>query len=145
MRRQRRKKRFAGVSDAELSVMKALWTAGPNTPQGLRERLAGEGMDWAYTTVQTLLHRLLRKGYVERAREGVAQIYTASVDREELLAAHMNDLAERMCEGAASPLLLSLVRSKRFSRAELARFREILDEPPEKPGRAAKDKPRRRD
>ena len=132
MRRPRKKKRFAGVSDAELSVMKLLWAGGPNTPQGLRERLAAEGPDWAYTTVQTLLHRLLRKGYVERAREGVAQIYTASVDRDELLAEHMSDLAERMCEGAASPLLFSLVRSKRFSRAELARFREILDESPEK-------------
>jgi hypothetical protein len=58
----------------------------------------------------------------------------------------MNDLAERMCEGASSPLLLSLVRSKRFSRAELSRFREILDESPEKAReRAPKDRPRKKE
>lgn len=119
---------YPGVSDSELSVLKLLWSAGPNTPNGLQELLASEGTDWAYTTVQTLLHRLHKKELVSRRREGVAQIYTASVDLDELLAAQMHDLAERMCEGAASPLLLSLVRSKKLSRKELDRFREIIDE-----------------
>jgi predicted transcriptional regulator len=142
--RPRKKKRFTGISDAELEVLQALWAKGPDTPQGLQERLSGQGTDWAYTTVQTLLHRLLRKGYVARTREGVAQVYRASVDREDVLAAHLDDLARRMCAGAASPLLLSLVRSKRFSRAELARFREILDESaPAKPG--GSDKARKRE
>lgn len=119
---------FSGVSDSELSVLKLLWSEGPSTPNGLQERLSDEGTDWAYTTVQTLLHRLLKKGFVARVREGVAQVYTATVDREELLAAHMSDLAERMCEGAATPLLLSLVRSKKFSKKDLDRFRAIIDE-----------------
>ncbi len=134
MRRKKRKsKRFAGVSDAELEVLKGLWTNGPTSPNVLRDQLSREGTEWAYTTVQTLLHRLLRKGYVARARDGVAQVYRAAVDREELLAEHMNDLAERMCEGAASPLFLSLLRSQRFTRAELARFREMLGTADAKP------------
>lgn len=130
---------FPGVSDSELSVLKLLWSEGPGTPNLLQERLSEEGTEWAYTTVQTLLHRLLKKGFVSRERDGVAQVYTATVDREELLAAHMSDLAERMCEGAATPLLLSLVRSKKFSRKELDRFRSIIDEEtegrPRKPGK----------
>lgn len=127
MSRARRSKPFKSISEAELAVLEVLWKA-PAGPNELMEKLAKKGPDWAYTTVQTLLHRLLEKGFVTRARKGVTQVYTASVDREELVAQHVSDLAERLCQGAMSPLLASLVKTKRFSKSELTRFRAILDE-----------------
>lgn len=127
MTRARKPKPFRGISDAELAVLEALWKA-PGAPNELQERLAKHGPDWAYTTVQTLLHRLLEKGFVTRKRAGVAQIYAAAVDKNELVARHVTDLAERLCAGSMSPLLLSLVKTKRFSRGELARFRELIEE-----------------
>lgn len=127
MTRSRKPKPFRGISEAELEVLQALWKA-PGAPNELQERLARSGSDWAYTTVQTLLHRLLAKGFVARKKAGVAQIYSAVLDRNELVARHMTDLAERLCAGSMSPLLLSLVKTKRFSRGELARFRELLEE-----------------
>ena len=130
---------FQGVTDAELTLLKLLWEPGTHTPVGLQEALAEEGTDWAYTTVQTLLHRLLKKGYVSREKVGVTQVYRAEVDRDALLQEHMSDLAERLCEGASTPLLLNLVKSRRFSKKDLAHFRSILDE-----AEAAGKKPRRR-
>lgn len=127
MTRSRQPKPFRGISEAELAVLEALWKA-PGAPNELQERLAKTGPDWAYTTVQTLLHRLLEKGFVTRKRAGVAQIYSAAVDRNELLARHVTDLAERLCDGSMSPLLLSLVKTKRFSRGDLARFRDLLEQ-----------------
>lgn len=127
MSKPRGSKSFKSISEAELAVLEVLWKA-PAGPHDLQEKLAKKGPDWAYTTVQTLLHRLLEKGFVTRKREGVTQLYTASVDREELLARHVSDLAQRLCQGAMSPLLVSLVKTKRFSKGELARFRQILDE-----------------
>lgn len=131
MSRARRSKPFKSISEAEFAVLEVLWKepAGPNE---LMEKLAKKGPDWAYTTVQTLLHRLLEKGFVTRARKGVTQVYTAAVDREELVAQHVTDLAARLCQGAMSPLLASLVKTKRFSKSELTRFRAILDEAEEK-------------
>jgi len=126
---------FRGISEAELAVLEALWKA-PGAPNELQQRLARTGPDWAYTTVQTLLHRMLRKGFVARRREGVAQIYSAAVDRDELLARHVSDLADRLCAGAVSPLLLSLVRTQRFSKSELARFRALLEQDPSAAGPA---------
>ena len=126
MTRARNPKPFRGISEAELAVLEALWKA-PGAPNELQERLAKNGPDWAYTTVQTLLHRMLAKGFVTRKRAGVAQIYSAAVDRNELVARHVADLADRLCDGSMSPLFLSLVKTRRFSRGELARFRELLD------------------
>ena len=127
MSRAKKPKPFRSISEAEFAVLEVLWKT-PAGPNELQEKLAKHGPDWAYTTVQTLLHRLLEKGFVTRKREGVAQIYTAAVDREELVAQHVSDLAQRLCQGSMSPLLASLVKTKRFSRGELARFRQILDE-----------------
>ena len=115
MTRARKPQPFRGISEAELAVLVALWKS-PGAPNELQERLAAGGAAWAYTTVQTLLHRLLRKGFVARRREGVAQIYSASIDRDELVARHVSDLAERLCDGAMSPLVLSLVKTRRFSK-----------------------------
>ena len=123
---RRKPKPFRGISEAELEVLEALWKE-PAAPNELQERLAKKGPDWAYTTVQTLLHRLLEKGFVTRKKSGVAQIYSATVDRDELVARHVSDLADRLCAGSVSPLLLSLVKTKRFSKADLARFRELLE------------------
>jgi BlaI family penicillinase repressor len=129
MGRAKRSKPFKGISDAEFAVLELLWKA-PAGPHELREKLlaAKKGQDWAYTTVQTLLHRLLEKGFVTRERQGVMQMYSATVDRDELVGQHASDLIERLCQGAVSPLLAGLVKTRRFSKNELARFRAILDE-----------------
>ena len=127
MSRAHRSKPFKSISEAELAVLEVLWRA-PAGPHELMEKLAKKGPDWAYTTVQTLLHRLLEKGFVRRKRAGVTQVYTATVDRDELVAQHVSDLADRLCQGALSPLLAGLVKAKRFSKVELARFRQLLDE-----------------
>ena len=62
--------RNAGVSDAELGVLKALWERGPATVRDLRAHLEAQGRRWAYTTVQTLLQRLEAKGCVSCERGG---------------------------------------------------------------------------
>ena len=128
MAREHSPEEFSRISDAELRVMRLLWSAGESSPAALQEALAAEGVDWAYTTVQTLLHRLLRKGYVTRRREGVARLYSAALDRDALLLAHVVDLADRLCEGAAATLLLSLVRSRGLTPDDLARLRAVIDE-----------------
>ena len=139
MTRPKKSKPFRGISDAELAVLEALWKA-PGAPNELQERLARTGPDWAYTTVQTLLHRLLEKGFVTRKRAGVAQIYSAVLDRNELVARHVTDLADRLCDGSMSPLLLSLVKTRRFSRGDLARFRELLEDGDSKDGKRSEKK-----
>ena len=115
------------VSDTELAVLKVLWDVGEAAVREIRERLEAEGFEWAYTTVQTLLGRLEQKGYVESERDGRAFLFRATVTREELLSLELGDLAERVCEGAALPLVLSLVQGRRFSKSEIARFRELVD------------------
>jgi len=115
------------VSDTELEVLKVLWEAEEATVRDLLERLREQGRDWAYTTVQTLVVRLCRKGYVETRRQGKAHVFRACVDQDELLRFELSGLAERVCDGKATPLMMTLVRDNAFTPAELAELRRMLD------------------
>jgi BlaI family transcriptional regulator, penicillinase repressor len=115
------------ISETEQAVLKVLWDRGPGTVREVLAALSGQGHSWAYTTVQTLLTRLLTKGYVAADRTGPAHVYRAAVSRGELLQQRLTALADTFCEGTASPLMLALVEGSEFTSAEIAQFRELLD------------------
>ena len=115
------------VTDTELEVLKALWELGEGTVRDVLEELGPHGRDWAYTTAQTLLNRLQEKGCVESEKRGRAFVFRPAVTRDDLLEQSLDDLASRVCDGKAMPLLLNLVQSSSFSESELRRFRKLLD------------------
>ena len=117
-----------GLSEAEREVLKVLWDKGPSAVREIRESLANRGRKWAYTTVATLLQRLLTKQYVASDSSVVPHVYRAAVTREGLLDRRLKDAAEELCDGQAAPLLLALVQGNRFTVEDLARFRRVLDD-----------------
>jgi BlaI family penicillinase repressor len=116
------------VSDAELEVLKELWAAGPATVRDVSAALRKRRRRLAYNTVLTLLSRLREKGYVAADRRDTAHVFRALVTREDLLGSSLSALADRVCDGTASPLVLALVRGRRFSTDEIAHFRRLLDD-----------------
>ncbi len=114
-------------SDQELEILKVLWDEGPATVRGVDGALRIRGLQKAYTTVQTLLNRLLAKGHVASDPQPGAHLYRAASTRDDLLRDRLRDLADQLCEGAPTPLVLTLVEGHRFSDEEIARFRAILD------------------
>jgi predicted transcriptional regulator len=115
------------LSDAETDVMKALWAHGPGTVRQVNEILRKQGKRWAYTTVLTLLQRLQAKGCVTSDTAGVAHVFRAAASRDEVLNDRLNDLAQQLCDGTATPLVLALMKGNRFSPEEIARLRRLLD------------------
>lgn len=125
------------VSDAELDVLKALWEHGPGTVRELDAVLQQRQRRWAYNTVLTLLTRLREKGYVASEKQGVAHVFRAVVSRENLLCERLTELADRVCDGTASPLMHALVKGRPFSADEIEQFRQLLDDL-ERQGRSKK-------
>lgn len=123
----KKRKKKGSVSDTELEVLKVLWDLGQGTVRDLMERLEAQGRSWAYTTVQTLVMRLKQKGFVSTRKEGKAHLFTPAVSQPELLSLELGDLADRVCDGRATPLMLTLVREHAFSAEELRELRRMLD------------------
>jgi predicted transcriptional regulator len=116
------------VSDAELEVLKVLWAAGPATVRDVAAALRKQKRRLAYNTVLTLLSRLRDKGYVTADRRDTAHLFRPIVTREELLGSSLATLADRVCDGTASPLVHALVRGRRFTADEIAQLRKLVDD-----------------
>ena len=117
----------AALSDAEREVLFVLWDHGPEPVREVQRLLAGQGQDWARSTVITLLQRLEKKGYVESDRSQSTFVFHPIVSRKEVMHDRMVNLAEEMCEGDALPLLLAFAEQHRFSAEEIDRFRDMID------------------
>ena len=117
-------KKLEPISQTEFRVLRVLWEQGPGTVRQVNQKLR----HWAYTTVQTLLTRLERKGYVACDRSGFAHVFRARVSRDQLMRRRLGELVEQLSDGVATPLVLALVEDHRFSSEEIEQFRRLLDQ-----------------
>ena len=115
------------LSDAEWRVMKEVWRRREATARTVREALVGETR-WAYTTVKTMLDRLVEKGVLRADRRGLARVYSPVLSRSEARRHAAESLLERAFDGAAGPLMHFLVESESLSPEEREELRQMLDE-----------------
>ena len=120
--------RGATISEAELDVLKVLWERSSGTVREINEILHQQGRHWAYTTVQTLLQRLESKGHVRSDKSGPAHVYRAAVSRDDLLSRRLRELADQLCDGTPSPLLLALLGDSRLTSDDIKQLRQLLDQ-----------------
>jgi predicted transcriptional regulator len=105
------------LTPLELRIMQVLWAKGPSSVQSVQTSLGGE---LAYTTVQTMLNVLQRKGHVSRTMVGRAFEYRTIQNRESTLGSAVRDVLNRMFDGSVEGLVMNMVRNKQISAAELA-------------------------
>ena len=116
------------VTNTELAILQVLWDQGERTRRQVADVLYPGGGEAHYATVQNLLGRLERKGFVRSNRNGNVLIFAATVDRDELIRRRLQSLADKLCGGAAAPLIMNLVRSLPLSAAEVEQLSTFLRE-----------------
>lgn len=114
------------LTPLELQIMKVLWEVGPSPVQAVQEKLPGGRL--AYTTVQTMLNILQRKGKVARKLQGKAYQYRAVLSRERAVGDAVGDVLDRMFGGSVEDLLMSLVKSKQLDARKLDRVQELIEQ-----------------
>lgn len=109
--------RKAGLTRLELRIMQVLWRSGASTVSTVQADLKPP---LAYTTVQTVLNILERKGKVRRELQGRAYLYTAKVTEARALGQGVRDLVDRMFGGSSEELVMSLLRNRQIDAKKLA-------------------------
>lgn len=105
------------LTKLELRIMQVLWRRGSSTVGDVQAELAPP---LAYTTVQTMLNILERKGKLTRALQGRAYLYTAKETEDKALGHTLRDLIERMFGGSSEELVMSLLKSRQIDPKKLA-------------------------
>jgi predicted transcriptional regulator len=106
----------------ELEILKVLWEQGASSVRDVHRELARQQPDLAYNTVQTLLRIMEKKRLVKHLVTGRTFIYTACYNRDDSTLRFL----DRVFDGAASQLVLSLLRSERISPEELDEMHALI-------------------
>jgi predicted transcriptional regulator len=120
-----RRKPQEQLTRLELEIMKALWEGGPASVQEVQQRV-GADRPLAYTTVQTMLNILVRKGRAKRTLVERSYRYRAAISREKAAGNTLRDIVERMFGGSAEALVMSLVETSQLTPETLRRLHELV-------------------
>ncbi len=112
------------LTTLELEIMKILWENGSANVQTVQQQLERE---LAYTTVQTMLNVLHRKGKVERDLSDKAYIYHPIVSRREVVKQTIGDLINRLFDGSAESLVMEMVETKHLTAEKLSRLNALIE------------------
>ncbi len=137
-------KKTRDVTDAELGVLQVLWNHGSRTIREVAAILDAPNQDVYYATVKKLLERLEAKGFVRREPKGIAYLYDATVDRDELVGQRLRVLAERLCDGSVTPLLTQLAQHERLNKKQQAALLDLINELAADEGKEPKPRGRRK-
>ena len=114
------------LTPLERRIMHVLWEDGAGNVQKVLQGMKGEPQ-LAYTTIQTTLNVLHRKGRVKRKLVGRAFEYSAAVSQEAADSHALKDVLHKVFQGSVDDLLLSLVRSKHLTARKLAELQAQLE------------------
>jgi BlaI family penicillinase repressor len=115
------------LTPLELQIMNVLWETGPGNVQAVQANL--KGRELAYTTVQTMLNVLHRKGKVKRVLKNRTYIYRPVLSRQKAVTQAVGEMLDRFFGGSADGLVLNLVETRQLTPEKLARIQEIIDQP----------------
>ena len=119
------KKKTFRPTDAELEILRVLWSHGPGTVREIH-KILGADKQTTYNTTLKQLQIMHEKGIVKRDESQRPQIYRASLPESLMQQRLMSDFLQRAFGGSARKLLAALTAAK-IPAKELVQIRKLLD------------------
>lgn len=114
------------LTERELEVMHVFWDRGESTAADIRDSLAAQGRDLAYTTVATLVRILLDKEFLMQTNEERPFKFVPARTYEEVSRSLLGDLVQKVFGGSRTQLLMRLFEEKKLSPQEKQRLKDLL-------------------
>lgn len=114
------------LTEAEWLIMNALWQEYPATARKIAERLPGD-VTWAYTTIKTMLARLVEKKAVSERKRGNTSVYEPRLSRQKAQRRALRTLAAVAFDGAFGPLMHFLLEEEKLTNKQRRELVKIIE------------------
>lgn len=121
------------LTQAEWQIMNALWEEYPATARQIMSRLPKD-VKWAYTTLKTMLSRLVEKEAVSENKRSNTSVYEPLVSQRKARLSAFRSLLDQSFDGAMGPLMHFLLQEQKLSAKQRKELIEILRSESEKTG-----------
>ena len=114
------------LASLQLAIMRILWKKEAATVADVRDGLAAEGRELAYTTVATMLAKMERKGQVGHRAGAKAFVYHPLLRQENVSRSMVADLADRLFGGDVPLMVSHLLDGCELSSDEIVRLKALI-------------------
>jgi BlaI family penicillinase repressor len=121
------------LTKAEWQIMNVLWQQHPATAREIAGRLPA-GVNWAYTTIKTMLSRLAEKQAVRESKNGHTSIYEPALSRQTARRSALTALANQAFDGAFGPLMHFVLEDQKLTSAQRRELIKALETKPMRKG-----------
>lgn len=115
------------LTEAEWQIMNVLWEDWPATTRQIADKLPKD-VNWAYTTIKTMLTRLADKHIIKESKEGGIGLYTPVLSRKDARRSALQSLAEQAFDGSAKSLVTHLLEQADTDAGELEDIQKAINE-----------------
>jgi predicted transcriptional regulator len=117
-------KKLLALSPSETEILRLVWQLDNATVQDVCNRLPAR-RKIAYATVQTLLRRLEKKGYIKHRIRGKAHVFFAAVKSENVIKRSVNDFLDRLFGGDPIPLMQYLAEHGKIDAGDIKKLKRL--------------------
>lgn len=114
------------LTDAEWTVMKVVWERNPVSARDVLEAVEAE-TSWAYSTVKTILDRLVAKGVLRSRMRANTLLYEPVLSRDKARRSAIRSLVDKAFNGAFGPFMHFLITEEKLSEKEREMLLRLLD------------------
>jgi BlaI family penicillinase repressor len=112
----------------ELEILKILWAESPLLVRDVRQRLEESAKrPLTHSSVITILNIMVRKGYLQRRKEGKAFYFSPKAKKEAISRGLVGDLLGRLFDGSATAMVLNLMETADLDADELNEMRKLIN------------------
>ena len=113
------------LTEAEWAIIKAVWEGEPCTAPQIQAKLRRK-TSWAYSTVRTLMDRMVRKGLLAADKKEHLTRYRSVVTREQAQRSELLYALKHACNGGLTPMVQCLLDTNEMSADELAELEALI-------------------
>ena len=120
------RKNLPALSPSETEILRLVWQLDKATVQQVCDKLPSR-RKIAYATVQTLLRRLEKKGYIKHHNRGKAHVFFPAVKQEAVIKRSVRDFLERLFGGDPIPLMQYLAQHGKINAEDVEKLKQLVD------------------
>lgn len=114
-------------TEAELAILRVLWSRGPSTVREVHETLGGDART-RYTTTLKQLQVMAEKRLVSRNESRRSHVYTAIAKETETEESLVSGFIDRVFQGSVQKMVLHALSSGKVTDEEIAQIKHLLQQ-----------------
>ncbi len=113
------------LTEAEWDIIQVVWENEPCAAPTVQEKLAAR-KKWTYSTVKTLMDRMVTKGLLTTERIRNLMLYRSAISQEEARRGELLKTVKRAFGGAFTPMMQFMVENDALSQKELDELESLI-------------------